>query len=110
MVGVHAVAEAADGLVRVTVDDGQISELSLKPAAMRLSHTALAEHILAALRQALEDASQQVAARLAAQLDGAGARASFDRARGELDRISSDVAQQMDDLYARLNRLVGGDR
>lgn len=111
LAGVRGVGEAGDGLVRVTVEEGQPSELSIRPDAMRLTNTELADHILAALQQAFADASRQVTQALAAELgDLRGGGSGMARAQQEIERMSGEVSQQLDDVYRRLGRLMGDVR
>jgi len=109
----HAVRGAGrspDGLISVTVEGGQPSQLHIKPAAMALTSTDLAERVLAAMRMAFDDVREQVAQRLEEQPAWPGSTSTgavAARVREEVERVSAQVSSQLEDANRRLNRLIG---
>ncbi len=98
----QATAEAADGLVRLTVDGtGDLVELALDPRAMRLSSADLAEAIQEAFRVARADVQAVIQEELTAVPPPLPADL------GPLvDEIGNGAWRRLDDLTATAQQLA----
>jgi DNA-binding protein YbaB len=96
--------EAANGMVRVAVAGGRISNVELDPRVMRLPSEALAEAFAEAANAALADLASKVPALAAPPIDLATAERQLAEAQEQSARQLRRYEQTISDALAQLGR------
>jgi DNA-binding protein YbaB len=100
--------EAADGMIRVTLDStGRAKDVSLNPRAMRLGSVAIAEGMLEAFNAAHDDVHAKTQQRVAAALpDGVDQEdADQDKVRSRFDDVYESFNQAMSERQAVFDQI-----
>ncbi|MVA76758.1 YbaB/EbfC family DNA-binding protein [Auraticoccus sp. F435] len=106
---VRGVGEAADGRIRAVMAGGTFTELTIEPAAHRMSHVELAEAVLEAVNAAAAEH-----ARLLTEAVQAADSTDLGRLQGDLRQLQSQsltamrtYTESLFDALAQARRLAG---
>ena len=96
--------EAGDGIVRVTVVGGRISQVEINPRAMRLASQELGEAFMEAANKAMDDLAAKLPSPPAANVDLAALEAQLAQAQQEGITQLHRYNQAVTDALSRLER------
>ena len=104
LTGARGGGETLEGQVRIIVDGtGDIVELKIDKAAMRLTPEELARAIRDAFKQARQAATEEMQATL--QESGAPTVAALSGLSAEMRRLGADATQRLDDFTSLAEQL-----
>jgi DNA-binding protein YbaB len=101
---VRGEGQAADGMVKVTVEGGRISKVDLNPRAMRLASEDLGKAFASAANAALAEFTSKATSEVSPVADPAALAAQLAELQDYSVRQMARYSQAMSDVVARLGR------